>query len=286
MSTTRSFDAPGATITYDVHGESDGSTPLLLIGSPMSADGFTTLASHFTDPLVVTYDPRGVGRSPRTDGAGETQASEHSDDLHRLVAELGGGPVDVFASSGGAVNALDWVARYPGDVRSLVAHEPPLAKFLPDREQVLATGEAIRSLYHERGMGPAMAKFIEYTMTQGPIPEDYPSAPAPDPSNFGLPSIDDGVRDDPLLSQNMRTCGGLDLDIEAVRRSAATVMIAAGEQSGQSMAARGAASVAQALGTELVMFPSHHAGFLGGEFGMAGEPEAFAARLREVLPAR
>jgi hypothetical protein len=31
------------------------------------------------------------------------------------------------------------------------------------------------------------------------------------------------------------------------------------------------------------MFPSHHGGFLGGEFGWPGQPEAFAARLREVL---
>jgi len=34
------------------------------------------------------------------------------------------------------------------------------------------------------------------------------------------------------------------------------------------------------------VFPSHHGGFLGGEFGQSGEPEAFAARLREVLDSR
>ncbi len=32
-----------------------------------------------------------------------------------------------------------------------------------------------------------------------------------------------------------------------------------------------------------VIFPSGHAGFLGGEYGQTGEPEAFAAKLREVL---
>jgi hypothetical protein len=31
------------------------------------------------------------------------------------------------------------------------------------------------------------------------------------------------------------------------------------------------------------VFPSHHGGFLGGESGYAGQPEAFARRLREVL---
>jgi hypothetical protein len=46
---------------------------------------------------------------------------------------------------------------------------------------------------------------------------------------------------------------------------------------------RAAVAVAERLGTEPVIFPSHHAGFLGGEFGMQGEPEAFAATLRQVL---
>ena len=46
---------------------------------------------------------------------------------------------------------------------------------------------------------------------------------------------------------------------------------------------RAAVAVAGRLGTEAVIFPGHHGGFLGGEFGYAGEPEAFAARLRAVL---
>jgi hypothetical protein len=46
---------------------------------------------------------------------------------------------------------------------------------------------------------------------------------------------------------------------------------------------RTAAALAEALGQPLVEFPSHHGGFLGGEFGYAGQPEAFAARLHEVL---
>ena len=43
-----------------------------------------------------------------------------------------------------------------------------------------------------------------------------------------------------------------------------------------------AVAVAERLGTEIVIF-RHHAGFLGGKFGQRGEPEAFAATLREVL---
>jgi hypothetical protein len=32
-----------------------------------------------------------------------------------------------------------------------------------------------------------------------------------------------------------------------------------------------------------VAFPGGHGGFLGGEYGQTGEPDAFAATLRQVL---
>jgi hypothetical protein len=51
------------------------------------------------------------------------------------------------------------------------------------------------------------------------------------------------------------------------------------------MASRGAHAVAERLGVQPEIFPSGHAGFLGGEYDQTGEPDAFAARLREVLEA-
>ena len=104
----------------------------------MGAGGFATLASHFPDRTIVTYDPRGVERSIKADPATESTPEQHADDVHRIIAELGAGPVDLFASSGGAVNALALVAKHPEDVRTLVAHEPPLASILPDREGAMA----------------------------------------------------------------------------------------------------------------------------------------------------
>src|SRR4029079_15421712 len=98
----------------------------------MGAAGFATLGSHFPDRTVVTYDPRGAERSVKADPAGPSTPQEHADDLHRLIEALGAGPVDLFATSGGAVNALALVARHPEQVRTLVAHEPPLLTLLPD----------------------------------------------------------------------------------------------------------------------------------------------------------
>ncbi|MFZ0624981.1 MAG: alpha/beta hydrolase, partial [Acidimicrobiia bacterium] len=61
------------------------------------------------------------------------------------------------------------------------------------------------------------------------------------------------------------------------------IVIAAGSESGEAMASRGAKAVAERLGSEMVMFPSDHGGFLGGEYGQTGDPDAFAATLRRVL---
>ncbi len=141
--TTRTLDAPGATITYDVRPGGDGSQPpLMLIGSPMGAAGFVTLSSHFPDRTVVTYDPRGAERSTKDDPSTESNPGQHADDLHRIIQAVGG-PVDLFASSGGAVNALALVAAHPDDVRTLVAHEPPLAAILPDADNAKAAVRAI-----------------------------------------------------------------------------------------------------------------------------------------------
>src|SRR6266700_6832325 len=159
---TQTLELRGAALTYDVREAASESTEpvLLMIGSPMDASGFTTLAGHFPDRTVVTYDPRGVGRSPRADGVTAATPDEHAEDLHRLISELDAGPVDMFASSGGAVNALALVAQHPEQVRTLVAHEPPDAQVLPDREQLLAACVDIHETYLRSGFGPAMAKFI------------------------------------------------------------------------------------------------------------------------------
>src|SRR5436190_13080816 len=90
---TQTLDLPGATLTYDVReAESERTEPvLLMIGSPMDASGFATLAGHFSDRMIVTYDPRGVARSPRADGGTAATPDEHAEDLHRLISEVDAG---------------------------------------------------------------------------------------------------------------------------------------------------------------------------------------------------
>ena len=128
-----------------------------------------------------------------------------------------------------------------------------------------------------------MAQFIAVVSHQGEFPADFAEQPAPDPAMFGMPTEDDGSRTDPLLGQNMIDMHPLRA---AVRRAARRLdPDRAGRRRGfgRELAHRGAEAVAERLGTERVIFPSDHGGFLGGEYGQTGEPDAFAAKLREVL---
>src|SRR3982751_3138549 len=119
MTTTHTLQTAEADIVYDVRGPlptAGGRPPLFMIAQPMDASGFGALASHFPDRTVVTYDPRGLGRSTRQDGPVDHAPAVQAHDVHAVIEALGAGPVEMFASSGGAVTALALVAAYPDDV--------------------------------------------------------------------------------------------------------------------------------------------------------------------------
>jgi pimeloyl-ACP methyl ester carboxylesterase len=282
---TRTLDVPGATLTYDIRRNATSTEPpLFLVGLPMGAAGFQTLASHFGDRTVMTYDPRGSERSTKTDPGSEATPDIHADDLHRLIQNLGAGPVDVFGSSGGAITSLALVAAHPQDVRTVVAHEPPLASVLPDADNARAATRAIHDTYQAKGFGAGMAHFIAIVSHQGEFPDDIGQHPAPDPAMFGMPAGDDGTRTDPLMgSNNMITTTHHEPDIDALRAASTRIVIAAGAGSEGIMSSRAAFALAERLGTDVVVFPGDHGGFMGGEYGQTGEPDAFAAKLREVL---
>ena len=282
--TTHTLDAPGATLTYDIrHNEASSEPILVLIGFPMAAAGFGTLSKHFTDRTVVTYDPRGSERSVKSDPISLATPDDHADDLHRLIQAIGGGPVDLFATSGGAVNALALVSKHPEDVRTLVAHEPPVASILDDREYALAACRTVYETYQRSGWGAGMARFIPLVSHRGPFTADVAGQRAPDPALFGMPTEDDGSRTDPLLNESVITSTHYEPDFEALRAASTQIVVAAGEDSAGELANRGAVAVAERLGVETVIFPSDHSGFLGGEYGQTGDPDAFAAKLGQVL---
>src|SRR5262252_4401364 len=234
MTTTHMLETAEAGIAYDVHGPlpaADGRPPLFMIGQPMDASGFATLASHFPDRTVVTYDPRGLGRSTRTDDRVDNAPTVQANDVHAVIEALGVGPVEMFASSGGAVTALALVAEYPDDVTTLVAHEPPMIAVLPDADAAGRAAAGFRDAYQKGGRGAGMAAFIAMTSWRGEFTDEYFAQPAPDPATFGMPSDDDGSRDDPLLSDRSAAVSSYRPKVEALAAAPTRIVMAVGEES-------------------------------------------------------
>jgi len=222
-------------------------------------------------------------RSHRKDGRVDNAPTVQAEDVHAVIAALGVGPVQMFASSGGAVAALALVTAHPDDVTVLVAHEPPLIPVLPDAEAAERAQAGVRDAYQAKGSNAGMAAFIAMSSWRGEYTDDYFARPLPDPAQFGMPTEDDGSRGDPLLSDRSWAVTAYHPDVDALAAAPTRVLIAVGAESTGTFTGRSAVATAELLGQQATVFPSHHGGFVGGESGYAGQPEAFANRQRDVL---
>lgn len=264
--TTATLDVPGARLCYDVR----GSGPvLMLVGAPMDASGFAAIAPLLaTDRTVVTYDPRGFARSTRDDPDADLTAEIFADDVHRVLAAVTDEPADMLGSSGGAITGLALVTRHPGQVRTLIAHEPPVTELLPDAAQTRAAIEDTYQTFRAEGPFAAMAKFFAMTGIEAPDPTEAADQ-QPDPAEMEATL---GT----FLGHMLRTVTRFRPDIDALRASPTRIVVAGGATSKGQLAHRTAAALADTLGTALVEFPGDHGGF-------AGEPDAFGRLLREIL---
>ena len=265
------LNVPGASLYYEVQGS--GPVLLLMPGGPADATAFRSiagqLAPHYT---VVTYDPRGLSRSKLQGPLDEERIVEvYADDVHRLLAAVTNEKADVFASSGGAVIALELVARHPEQLHTVVAHEPPSPTLQPDSAHVRATMEEVTAAYRTRGIGPAVEIFSDLIRS------------GPPPAPVGQPTPK-------MLEEMARTQGNMDLffgpyvlaiaryepDYAALRAVSCRVVAAVGDESRGELAHDGGLGLAERLGTPAVVFPGAHGGF-------GSHAAEFAAKLREVL---
>jgi len=154
---------------------------------------------------------------------------------------------------------------------------------LPDAEAAERAVRGFRDVYQANGSNAGMAAFIAMTSWRGEFTDDYFDQPAPDPAMFGMSSDDDGSRDDPLLSDRSAAVSSYRPKVEALAAAPTRIVMAVGEESIGMFTGRAAEATAELLGQQAVVFPSHHGGFVGGDSGYAGQPEAFARKLRAVL---
>lgn len=164
-----------------------------------------------------------------------------------------------------------------------MAHEPPLIPVLPDASAAERARAGVRDAYEASGYGAGMAAFIAMTSWRGEYTDEFFAQPAPDPAQFGMPTEDDGSRGDPLLSDRSWAISGYRPDIAVLAAAPTHIVIAVGAESAGTFTGRTAVATAELLGQPVTIFPSQHGGFLGGESGYAGQPEAFARKLREIL---
>ncbi len=169
------------------------------------------------------------------------------------------------------------------DTGMTTMHVPETAEVLPDAAAAERARAGVRDAYEAKGSSAGMAAFIAMTSWQGEFTDEYFAQPPADPAQFGMPTEDDGSRDDPLLSDRSWAVSSYRPDVDALAAAPTRVVIAVGEESLSTFAGRTAVATAELLGQQATVFPSHHGGFLGGEFGYAGQPEAFARKLRDVL---
>lgn len=268
---THTLDVPGARLYY----ERRGTGPLLLmIGSPMDSTGFAGLASALAGQYtVVTYDPRGIGNSSRQDAGQDMTPEQQAGDVHRLLSVLGGAPAYVFGSSGGAVVGLALVTAHPGQVRTLVAHEPPVVELLPDRVQVRAQIQDIYDTYRADGADGAMAKFMAHAGL-GEASGQEADAPPWEPSPEQIARM--RATTEVFLAHLIRPTTRYQPDIEALRAAPTRIVVAAGATSKGQLANRSALALADRLGTSVVEFPGDHGGFMA-------LPEQFVRVLHQVL---
>ncbi|MFI5821787.1 alpha/beta fold hydrolase [Streptomyces rishiriensis] len=262
------LEVPGARLHYEIQ----GAGPLLVVvGLPMGCKGFAPisrpLAEHFT---VVTFDPRGVHSSPADDPNQDALPEVMADDVHRLISALDAGPAYLFASSGGGVTALALAAQHPDQVRTLVAHEPPLLELLTDRVELRAAIDEICDMYRENRPA-ALQKYLALA----DIRLHRPTPDPPGPNAFTAP-WDVWTILDRLFRFTLRPTTRYRPDIDALRPVADRIVVAGGSKAQGSLFHRTAVALADQLGTELVDFPGDHTGFLT-------DSEPFARLLFEVF---
>jgi pimeloyl-ACP methyl ester carboxylesterase len=266
----KTLKVPGATLYCEIRGS--GPVLLMIPGGPMDASGFTGIAERLADRYtVVTYDCRGNSRSPYHGSPDDLSVEVFADDADRVLEQVGSEPAYVLGSSGGATYGLDLVARYPGRVRTLVAHEPPVSALLPDAARWHTFNEEIGATYRRDGVFAAMQKFGEATGLGGgrPREQETPEALAATARMMGNLELFAG-RLIPVIGNHLP-------DVAALRASPTRIVVGVGAASTpEQLPYRTAHALADELGVPATLFPGDHGGF-------ASDPDAFAARLHGVL---
>jgi pimeloyl-ACP methyl ester carboxylesterase len=260
-SRSKSLHVPDASIYYEVR----GTGPLLLMmpGGPATGSIFENIAGHLgAHYTVVTYDPRGLGRSETSGRIHDERLAEIlADDVHRLLSAVADDQAFVFSNSGGAIIGLELARRHPEQIRTLIAHEPP--RFGPETGDREKGGDDLHETYRSKGTRVAITKFMTEAGLGTPSPEMLDSLETSRDFEFFFGHYIVG------LTKH-------ETDIAALKRTPCRIVPAVGADSRGELAHLGGLGLAKILGVEAEVFPGGHGGFMT-------HPVEFARKLEELL---
>ncbi|WP_219518468.1 alpha/beta fold hydrolase [Nonomuraea ceibae] len=275
MTTTTGYlPVPGASLYYEMRGNG----PTLLIAQSgegdagRSADLVDQLADAYT---VITYDRRGLSRSTLDDPGNGVTMAEHADDVHRLLAALTDKPAAMLGCSLGAVIGLHLAVQHPGQLHTLIAHEPvaPCLLPAPDRARHEAELAEIQQLYREKGLAQALTVIAEVLGID-------PAGPGAEPDLTPHPMSPERIINFGFFIEHDFTAIIDDcLPLNELAGTPTRIVPATGRTTPDTVFDyRCARELATLLGTEVAEFP-------GGHNGNTTHPRAYAVRLNQIMQA-
>ena len=272
MSTQRHhLDVPGASIYYEVR----GSGPLLLVvAQPMTSEPFGPTADlpgrrpHGRDVRSARTWPEHGGRPVAVDHA--RGRGRRPGPHHRRGRRRSGGRLRHQRGCGRRPGAR---RHHPAKVRTLIAHEPPVTELVEDAPHIRAAVDEVEDAYEQYGSGAGWGKFVSLVMHDGLVPETGPapatwpppgqadrdpSAEQPAPEPNPKQEADDAL----FFLRMLKPFTRYEPRMEALRSGAPRVVVAVGRGSGEEIAKRSTAALAERLGTDAAVFPGDHGGFM------------------------
>jgi pimeloyl-ACP methyl ester carboxylesterase len=247
------IDTGATKLYYEMRGS--GPPLLLITGGAGDAGEWAAVAPGLADGhTVITYDRRGMSRSPRPDGWTATSISEQADDAAGLLRALEAAPAMVVGHSGGASIACELVARHPQLVRHAVLYEAPLLAVVPDGEAVVAGFRAVIDRAMADG-GPrrAMELFMRANASDEVVDQVLASVPPADLDRI----LGNGVV---FFELELPMYAEFVPDREGMRASGVPLTVVVGAENRETWYGAAAAWLAEGTGAELVELPGGHGG--------------------------
>ena len=255
---------PGAQLYYEVSG--NGPLLMLISGASGTGESFHPLASYLISQYeVVIYDRRGFSRSLLNGPQDyERRLETDADDVRRLIEHLTNQPAIVFGGSSGAIVALEVISHTPAQIHTVVAHEPPAVKLLPNAATWLAFFDGIYDTFRTDGIPQALHQFSSLTL-----------------GSADQQVLDSVRRDHPKenlipnaaywLEHELRQYPRVELYLDALAARARQMMLAGGRDSQNQVTYQPNKILAQKLGINLVDLPGGHLGFMASPAEFARE---------------